>query len=127
MASRFSVPLQALADKIKLDLETVARKSTFDLFSKVSLRSPVDTGRFRANWNVSYGAPNVTVTASTTQARASSEIGKALTLPIGGVTYMANGLPYAYELEKGHSKQAPRGMVEVSAIEFSDYVRKATA
>ena len=127
MASRFSVPLQALADKIKLDLETLTRKSTFDLFAKVNLRSPRDTGRFIANWNVSFGTPNVTYTDSTDIGRANREVAKALTLPLGGVTYMANGLPYAYELEKGHSNQAPRGMVEVSVIEFSDFVRKATA
>ena len=128
MASRFSIPLQALADKIKVDLETVARKSTLDLFTKVVQRSPVDTGRFKANWNASYGSQNVTFTSSVDQSRALREAEKALTLPLGGVTYLANGLPYAYELEKGTgSKQAPRGMVQVTAIEFQDFVRKALA
>lgn len=125
--NRFSIPLATLAARLNADIETVARKSTLDLFTKVNLRSPVDTGRFRANWNVSYGSPDVSFTSSTSQGRASSEIAKTLTLPIGGITYMANGLPYAYRLEKGYSKQAATGMVRVSAIEFSDHVHKAVA
>lgn len=112
---------------MKLDLETVARKITFDLFSKVNLRSPVDTGRFRGNWNVSYGVPDVSFTDNTNQNRATAEISKALTLPVGGVTWMANGLPYAARLEYGYSQQAPAGMVRVSVSEFSDIARKAQA
>lgn len=125
--SRFSIPLDRLAGSMKIDLETVARKITFDLFSKVNLRSPVDTGRFRANWNVSYGVPDVSFTDNTNQNRATAEIGKALTLPVGGVTWMANGLPYATRLEYGYSQQAPAGMVRVSVSEFSDIARKAQA
>lgn len=134
MASRFSIPLQALADKTKADLELLARKSTFDLFRLVIQRSPVDTGRFKANWNVSYGAPSVTIGGrldatpkGSWDSATKSQAEKTATLPIGGVTYVANGLPYAYELEKGGSKQAPLGMVGISAIEFSDAIRKALA
>lgn len=126
MAS-FSIPLAQLAEKLKLDLGTVVRKSTLDVFRAVALRSPVDTGRFRANWNVSYGAPDLATSASVDKTRAERESGKALTLPVGGVTYMANALPYAARLENGYSKQAPAGMVRLSALEFSDYVQKAIA
>lgn len=125
---KFSVPIQALADKAKADLETVARKATLMVFSSVALKSPVDTGRFRANWNVSHGAPTFDTTTSTEQERANLEVQKALTLPIGGVMWMSNGLPYARRLEHGWSKkQAPFGMVKLTVQEFSDYANKAAA
>ena len=137
----FSIPLDKLAAKMQADLETVVRKSTFDMYTRVKQKSPVDTGRFRTNWNVSQGAVNTATTESTDQTRADTEIAKVWTLPIGGVMYMANSLPYARVLEYGgypnppknptgktvggFSKQAPQGMVRLTAIEFSQYVQKA--
>lgn len=139
----FSIPLAQLAAKIQGDLETVVRKSTAQVFGAVTLKSPVDTGRFRANWNVSYAAVDTTVTSSTNQARAQAEVDKALALPVGGVVYLANSLPYARTLEYGgypnppkggngktiggYSKQAPAGMVRTSALEFDDYVKRVIA
>ena len=121
----WSIPLDRLAQKTGLRLETVARKVTFDLFKSVALKSPVDTGRFRANWNVSYGSPDISISASTNKGRADSEARKATTLPVGGVIYMSNGLPYARRLENGWSDQAPSGMVRLSVREFAFYVNRA--
>lgn len=123
----FTIPLGQLAEKMKADLETVVRKSTFDVFAKVNLKTPVDTGRFRHNWNVSQGTVDTTTTEGTDQTRAAAQIAKVWTLPLGGVTYMANSLPYAIPLEYGHSKQQPAGMVRVTAVEFDDSVRRALA
>lgn len=39
--AKWSVPLEQLADKAKLDLETVARKVTLDLCASIIARSPV--------------------------------------------------------------------------------------
>lgn len=138
--ARFSIPLAQLAERMKLDLDTVVRKSTVQVFDAVVKKTPVDTGRARANWNVSRGAPDSTATASTNQARAATEVQKALAEPAGGVVYLANGLPYARVLEYGEypnppkggkgktaggfSRQAPAGMVRISAVEFSDYVQR---
>ena len=122
----WSIPLDRLAKKAGANIELVARKSTADLFAAVVRRSPVDTGRFRANWNVSYGSADYTTSDSTDQVRGTTQALKALTLPVGGVTYLANGLPYARRLEYGYSAQAPGGMVRLAAAEFADYVREAT-
>lgn len=123
--SRWSIPLDRLAAKAGTSLETVARKVAFDAFRAVVLRSPVDTGRFRANWNVSFDAPNYATTFSTNQARGQAEAAKALRWPVGGVAYIANGLPYGPELEFGSSRQAPSGMVRVTASELSRFVERA--
>jgi hypothetical protein len=183
MSGGWSIPLDELAAKQMLDLTTVARKSTLDLFRAVGYRSPVGNpelwaenaaaaahnqeiathnaalrqdpgnltkngrlkrglkrkdimaikappgyvgGRFRANWNVSYGAPDFSTTESTQKERVFEEARKAMTLPVGGLVYLSNGLPYGPRLEyEGWSKQAPSGMIRVSALEFQDYVKKA--
>lgn len=123
--SGFSIPLDRLAAKYGAKLEDVVRKSTFDLFRSVTEKSPVDTGRFRANWNVSQGAPDFTTTLSTNQGRLSAEVGKAARLPAGSVTFLSNGLPYARRLEFGWSQQAPSGMVRISVLEYRRFVERA--
>ncbi len=139
--SNWSIPLDKLAEKAQLDLETVARKVTFDLYSSVVYMSPVDTGRFRANWNVSVDSPELTTTESTNQARAGDEVARVLSLPVGGVYFLSNALPYATVLEyglypnppkggegktiDGYSRQSPAGMVRVSVIRFNEFVQKA--
>ena len=137
----WSIPLDKLAEKVQLDLETTARKATLDVFTAVVLATPVDTGRARANTNVSYGAPDTTVTGSTDQSRAQRELAKVMTLPIGGVTYISNSLPYIRTLEYGgypnppknptgktqggYSIQAPQGIFGLAAMQFNDYVKRA--
>jgi 2-keto-4-pentenoate hydratase len=141
--STFSIQLAQLAAKVKADLDTTVRKSTLQVFSAVVQKTPVDTGRARANWNVSRGAPDATTTESTNQARGQEEAAKALNEPAGGVVYLANGLPYIRTLEYGgypnppkkgkgktaggFSKQAPAGMVRTTAAEFDEHVRKVIA
>lgn len=148
--SGWSIPLEQLAAKVQLDLETVARKSTLDVFTAVVKGAPVDTGRLRANMNVSFGAPNTLVTASRDASRADRELEKVETLPVGGITYITNALPYAAVVEygqypnppkmgskkrgeagvavhvrNGYSMQAPQGMFRIAALRYNDYVKRA--
>ena len=121
----FTIPLSALAARSTARLETVVRRVTIDIYRRVILRSPVDTGRFRANWNVAYGTPSVTFTDATNQSRSLAEVAKVSAFPVGGVSFLANGLPYARELEFGSSKQAPQGMVRLTVNEFAQAVAQA--
>jgi hypothetical protein len=146
--SAWSIPISKLAEKAQVDLSIVARKSTYELFRNVVLRSPVDTGRFRANWNFSVGNPDYKIIDDVdkqgspkddfkgafgddlviNRGRAATEVSKVLSADISGVMYLSNGLPYARRLEVGYSKkQAPGGMIRVTATEFRDYVQKAIA
>ena len=121
----WTIPLDKLAEKTGVALETVVQKSTADLFRAIVEKSPVDTGRFKGNWNVSQNAPNLATTEAANPQRGVSEANNAQSIPVGGVAYLANGLPYARRLEYGWSKQSPAGMVRVSVIEFSEYVKRA--
>ena len=125
----FALDLSKACEKAKGQTEMVARKVMLDLFSRVIMKSPVDTGRFRANWNVGYGSPDKTTTNATDNSlgRVTNEISTA---KIGGSIYLSNSLPYSHVLEFGRasgkpgSLQAPQGMVRISLIEITSVYGK---
>ena len=103
----------------KLDL--AVRKIALELFSRVILKSPVDTGRFRGNWQVAIGAlPNGTLDLEdrTGQATISAATARTAGVEAGDIIYLTNNLPYGPRLEEGYSQQAPAGMVALTIQEF---------
>lgn len=80
------------------------------LHRKVSEKTPVKTGRARANWFLAEGAPRIETTTSVTPETPPPLKGES-------VIFLTNSLPYIVPLEYGHSQQAPFGMVRVSIAE----------
>lgn len=78
-------------------------------------------GRFRANWQIGIASPN-TATTDLIDPAGGATIGRltsvAAAVHAGGVIYITNSLPYAIPLERGHSKQAPQGMVRLTMIDL---------
>jgi hypothetical protein len=65
-------------EKTKADVNLVHRKVCLDLHKSLVMKSPVDTGRFRANWQVGVGAINSAPTPRWIKAgRRSSPVPKA--------------------------------------------------
>ncbi|WP_273860938.1 HK97 gp10 family phage protein [Pseudomonas sp. LA5] len=92
--------------------------------------SPVDTGRFKANWQFTTGAPaNSSLIA--TDKEGDETIAKLIAavnaLEPGQVAYIVNTLIYAIPLEYGHSQMAPNGMVRLTIAEFDRIVAEAVA
>lgn len=93
---------------------TVVQKSLIRTGTSVIVESPVDTGRFAANWMFAFGA----VDESTKDGAFSGEGEKAgsisrLTNTLGGlqlgqVFYLTNSLPYAQRLEDGWSAKSSK-------------------
>ena len=83
------------------------------VFKGIVLKTPVDTGRARANWMISEGSPQV-ATVLGTQAPATPS---PMDFKGGSRIFITNSLPYIVPLEYGHSKQAPAGMVRVTLAE----------
>ena len=85
-------------------------------------RTPVASGRARANWQVSLSAPVNGVldardpSGSETIARGNAVINSAE--PFGRL-WITNALNYAEVLENGRSDQAPRGMVRATLASLS--------
>lgn len=125
----FAFDLRRFAEKAGANAEQVVRKTTAELAKKVVEKTPVDTGRARANWQFGDGAmtsgtlDETDKTGDPTKDRLEEEI---LRSRVGGVTYIQNNLPYALRLEYGWSRiQAPNGMVRTSMAEVDQEIRKA--
>lgn len=130
MAQTFALDIKAWCEKAKDRAELVVRKVALDVGSRVVQRSPVDTGRFRANWQYGVGQPNVKITEQT-DAGGTATIARIATAAasarLGEVIYLSNSLPYALRLEAGYSKQAPAGMVGITVMEFQAAVNRSVA
>nr|DAH87064.1 MAG TPA: tail component [Caudoviricetes sp.] len=90
--------------------------------------SPVDTGRFRGNWQFSIAAPagGTLDTVDPTGAEATARIvGDSIEFRAGITAFIVNNLPYAIALEYGHSDQAPGGMVRITQARFQQIVEEA--
>jgi hypothetical protein len=93
--------------------------------ARLKMKSPVDTGRFRASWTIGVGQIDTSVApAGGTVAQAEPRI-PAITM--GATYYHANSLPYARRLEYGWSQQAPGGMVRLTAQEVPSIVQALVA
>lgn len=106
---------------------TLVFRGTFlALAGKVILRTPVDTGRARGNWQAQVNRPAKSVldisdkSGSKANSEARTESVKA---KLGDKLYLTNNLPYIEGLENGTSSQAPNGMVKVAVAEFDQVVR----
>jgi hypothetical protein len=125
-ADKFSVELDQVFDQLKTDTQTFKRVFALNLLSRIVYRTPVDTGRARANWQVSNVSANTNErkrfkknqpdsVARDTVARGQKNIDKNKE---GQSIFIANNLPYIQRLESGTwSKQAPQGMVAISIEE----------
>lgn len=121
----FADEIAQWSDRTRAKVELAVRKIALDVFTNVILMSPVDTGRFRGNWQVAIGTmPSGTVEINDKDGTAT--IGKVqaetLGLEAGQTIFLINNLPYALPLEYGSSQQAPGGMVRLTAQRFQPIV-----
>ena len=119
MAS-FTLDMSRFANKSIGEIEQVIRKTAIDLTTSIIKSTPVDTGRARANWFVSFESAIEDTTEDTNSAKAlSNATNKLLNGKIGKYIYIQNNLDYAVKLEYGASKQAPEGMVRINVERFA--------
>ncbi|WP_265498856.1 hypothetical protein [Providencia rustigianii] len=88
-------------------------------------------GRFRGNWQVTFDVP---ADGETGRVDKSGNMTKAIgnyvleQFKVGmNAIYFTNNVPYAYRLEMGHSKQAPNGMIAITAENAGKFFRDAIA
>lgn len=125
----FADQIEAWSDKAMHRLTLAHRKIALEAFTRVIMRSPVDTGRFRGNWQISIDELKMEDLPldhiDPTGANVIAEVREVLeTLFAGTVVYLANNLPYAQRLENGWSDQAPAGMVAITVVEFQPIVKQ---
>ncbi|MEO1943428.1 MAG: HK97 gp10 family phage protein [Candidatus Thioglobus sp.] len=113
----FNLDLKEFAHKIDLEVEVVTRKIGIDAWTGVTRKTPVDTGRARANWNIGVGAIDSSTSDATSQPAPTLKKGDGV-----NALYITNNLPYIESLEKGDSTQSPLGMVEVTMTEIKGHI-----
>lgn len=126
----FTLDVKAFCEKAKKNPETVMRSVSLKLFSAIIKASPVDTGRFRGNWQTTGVTPATGLIASVdpTGNKAVNSAATFITNAPGWDTFtLTNNLPYAERLEYGWSKQAPVGMVRVNIARFQQLINEEAA
>lgn len=109
-------------DRMKSDLQKrrklAIKRLAFGLFRDIVLMSPVNTGRFRANWALTLGSPDLTAGPADLPSypRPQIPLSELGSWEEGETIYIANGVPYGPRLEDGWSDQAPQGMVRLSIL-----------
>lgn len=128
--SGFTLDIKNFVEKAKKNPETVARQVSFKLFSAVIKASPVDTGRFRMNWQTA-GAVAPSGIIDGTDKGGAAAIGGAASYIFAASDWneftLTNNLPYAERLEYGWSNQAPSGMVRVNVARFNTLLEEEAA
>lgn len=128
--SKFTLDIQAFVAKAKKNPETVMRSVSLKLFSAIIKASPVDTGRFRGNWQTTGVTPATGLIAGVdpTGNKAVNSAATFITNAPSWYTFtLTNNLPYAERLEYGWSKQAPTGVVRVNVIRFQQLINEEAA
>ncbi len=112
------------ANLLPRQLATYHKWLVMQLLRRVVLKTPVDTGRARGNWQVSLGQPaqgtvdRVGGAGAVTRATV-EEARQRMKFPQPyAVIYITNNIAYILVLEGGWSQQAPVGMLAVSMEEM---------
>lgn len=139
----FALDVRAFVEKTKKNNETVMRQVSLKLFSAIIKASPVDTGRFRMNWQAASGgntAVGVKSGIDPSGSKAISQMSSVVTRDPNWYEFtLANNLPYANVIEYGgypgdgpntvggFSKQAPQGVVRVNVLRFQQLIDEEAA
>jgi hypothetical protein len=132
---------QAQNKKFKRDLDFLIKKAggnATQFVKSVALRvdaalvekSAVDTGRFRANWNLSINGVDTSTTEDKDKegrVTVAKSFAALSAFRLGDTINITNSLPYALRLEYGYSKQKPLGMVRLTIAELGEYFSTAAA
>jgi hypothetical protein len=119
-----------IGDYASQQMEKLLRASVLETDSLLKHAIPVDTGRFRASWQVGENATSPPPDYSGNEDGPNANIPPMVKINyqnerIGNVYSIHNNLPYAEPLANGHSKQAPAGWVQGVAKDVQGRVRIA--
>jgi len=125
----FNKELEKAKEYIHGDFEKFYKMVCLETFSRIVLRTPVDTGRARGNWLVEIGFPatgilTVQGSASEMATQATNRAVRKLSdIPPYSVVHITNNVEYISYLEYDkRSKQAPNGMVEITLSEMAHWL-----
>ncbi len=123
MPSEFAQQVKKYREKAENRMAALPRAVAFEFLACAVPRSPVDTGRFKANHQVTINMrPPASLLAYDKDGSKTLAEGRRVLAgyKAGDTIFISNNLVYAMPLEYGHSqKQAPLGVYRVSAEEVA--------
>jgi len=93
--------------------------------------SPVDTGRFKANWQITANSPaqqslnEYDQTGGQTKTYLARQARAVANSKATSVIYITNRLDYSIHLEHGGSGQAPNGIIRIVQMRLGRYFQEA--
>ena len=140
----FVAQVNAFSGKALNSVDKAIRKMVFEVFKRIVMRTPVDSGRLRGNWAVSsvYSMSSelgdskkgtFDKSGSSTVNKGRQFIQSGMDIHDGLIAYIFNNVRYAIYLEGGRvypsppygSPQAPKGMVRITLAEFGSISTEA--
>lgn len=128
----FSQQIAGFGVRASKRIQDVRKAVTIKLFSAVIRDTPVDTGRLRANWQLTEQIPATGTLNSEAPNKAGLDAQEVSTvLKTDGDTplFLTNNLPYAARIEYegwSHTK-APEGMVRRNVVRFGRLIQVQVA
>ena len=121
-----AIKVEDIGRYVEQQMEKLLRAAVLETDSLLKQASPVDTGRFRASWQVGENAApgGIAPEGKYPAAAPLSRIGYSQET-IGNIYSVHNNLPYAEPLANGSSKQANAGWVQLAAKDVQGRVRVA--
>lgn len=126
---QFNKELNKAADFIQGDMAKWYRKVIFEVFKRIVLRTPVDTGRARGNWQLEAGrSASGTVEIEGNEGEMADHAMRnaetiLATIPAFSLVHITNNVEYVYYLEYDkRSSQHPEGMVEITLTEMASWL-----
>ena len=114
----WSKPPSGFTGAVEQELNKQSRAIALQALTGVVEQSPVDEGRFRGNNIVSVDSADLSQSETTDATGAATIEAGASTINSARnpyqIIYVQNNLPYAEELERGSSQQAPAGVYSVT-------------
>ncbi len=124
--AQFNAALTASEKKIKGDFKKFHQQVIAELFKRIVLRTPVDTGRARGNWQIELGGPaqgTLDVEDKDGGPTILKEIVKLSDIPPFSLVHISNNLEYISYLEyEKRSPQHPEGFLEISLTEMAMWI-----
>ncbi len=106
------------------------KKLALELLKKIVLKTPVDTGRARGNWQLTVNTPATDIVPgpySEDNTEVSSDVINTALSNLKGLepfqdVWVTNNVAYIVYLEAGTSDQAPSGMIAISIDEVRNMI-----
>jgi len=116
-AKEFQADIQKLADKLDVSVGIVTTKLALEAWTRITERTPVDTGRARASWSIKEGEP---ASGTPEEGEDHLEPDPPGLKPFSGKhsVFITSALDYIRYLEEGSSQQAPAGMIAITLAEL---------